>query len=348
MQKKDRIILVTPFMSSFVNSDISILSSEYNVIVNTYDWKNKTLAPLFLLQQFFFLLFNIPKSKSILVEFGGYWSVLPSVLGRIFGVPVHIVLHGTDCASIPELNYGSLRIPHLRKSCEISYRNATKLLPVSESLVSVDNIYQKNISGKQGYKNFFPDIETEYQVIYNGVDENYWKSYENNQKEEKSFIAVFSEEQFLLKGGDLIFAVADKFKDCKFRIVGVSSENHNNVPSNVELLGRLSLDDLKKKYQKSQFHFQLSVIEGFGVALCEAMLCECIPIVSSVNFLPGIIGDTGFVVKEKKVELLTEIISKVLDVENKKELGAKARQRVISNFSFEQRKDKLLNVLLNH
>lgn len=348
MHKKENIILVTPFLSSFIKNDIAILETEYNVIVNTYNWKNKILAPWFLILQFFFFLFKISRASKVVVEFGGYWSVLPSILGKLFNVPVFIILHGTDCASIPELNYGSLRKKYIKKACEVSYKNATKLLPVSESLVYVENSFQKDISNRQGYKQFFSEIITPYQIVFNGIDEDYWNPSSNIVKEEKSFLAVFSEDQFYLKGGDLIFEVAKKFPDCKFRVVGIAEENHADKPNNVELLGRLSLEELKIQYQKSQFHFQLSVIEGFGVALCEAMLCECIPIVSSVNFLPGIIGDTGFVVKEKDVELLAITISKALDVTNKKELGIKARERVISNFSFEQRKDKLLRVLLNH
>ncbi len=334
--------MVTPFLSSFIKTDISILETEYNVSVNTYNWKNKMLAPWFLLLQFFFLVFKLPSTDKVVVEFGGYWSVLPSVLGKIFKVPVYIILHGTDCASIPELNYGSLRIPLMKKACGVSYKNATKLLPVSESLVIVENYYQKDISNNQGYKYFFPEITTPYEVVFNGIDDSYWKVADENQKEDKSFLAVFSEEQFYLKGGDLIFEVAKRFPDCKFRIVGISKTNHTNAPTNVELLGRLSLEELKQQYQRSQFHFQLSVIEGFGIAVCEAMLCECIPIVSSVNILPKIIGDTGFVVEEKDVNLLENTIKKALKIEDKKAMGIRARQRVVDNFSLEARREKLL------
>ena len=345
MKHKKNIILVTPFLSSFIKNDIAILETEYKVTINTYNWKNKTLAPWFLLLQFFFLLFKLSRASRVVVEFGGYWSVLPSVLGKLFGVPVFIILHGTDCASIPELNYGSLRKKYIKKGCQVSYKNATKLLPVSESLVYVENSFQKDISNRQGYKQFFPEIKTPYEVVFNGIDEDYWKTSQKNIKEEKSFLAVFSEDQFYLKGGDMIFEVAEMFPNCKFRIVGISEEYHADKPENVELLGRLSLDGLKEQYQKSQFYFQLSVIEGFGVALCEAMLCECIPLGSSVNFIPEIIGDTGFILKEKDVELLSQIVSNALEVENKKKLGEDARKRIISNFSFDERRKKLLSVL---
>ncbi len=345
MIKRENIILVTPFMSSFIKNDISILETEYNVIVNTYNWKNKTLAPWFIILQFFFLLFKLPSTSRVVVEFGGYWSVLPSILGKLFNRPVYIVLHGTDCASIPELNYGSLRIPFLKKACELSYKNAKKLLPVSESLVYVENSFQKNLPSKQGYKTFFPNIKTDYKVVYNGVNEHYWELADNQQKEERSFLAVFSEDQFYLKGGDLIFKVAEIFQDCKFRIAGISEGSHKDKPENVELLGRLSLEELKEQYQKSQFHFQLSVIEGFGVALCEAMLCECIPIGSSVNMIPEIIGGKGFVVNKKDVNSLRVVIEQALAIKDKVELGEQARSRVISNFSLDKRKEQLLKVI---
>ena len=56
--------------------------------------------------------------------------------------------------------------------------------------------------------------------------------------------------------------------------------------------------ELKILYNESKFYFQLSNTEGFGVALCEAMLCGCVPIVSDVNFLPSIVGNSGFVLKK--------------------------------------------------
>ena len=109
-------------------------------------------------------------------------------------------------------------------------------------------------------------------------------------------------------------------------------------------MGKLSPKELNLWYSKTQFYLQLSNTEGFGVALCEAMLCECIPIVSDVNFLPTIIGDSGFVLKKRNSDMLIELIRKVLK-SNLIHLELIARKQIVDEFSISKRKHMLLSVL---
>ena len=121
---KAKVLFITPSFQSFVKNDISILQEYFNVTVNHYPWQNKALAPYYFTLQFFSILRNIMFVKYVIVSFGGYWSFWPSILGRLFSKKVFIILHGTDCASIPEINYGSLRLPLLKYICGISYKYA--------------------------------------------------------------------------------------------------------------------------------------------------------------------------------------------------------------------------------
>ena len=111
--------------------------------------------------------------------------------------------------------------------------------------------------------------------------------------------------------------------------------------------GRLNHIELRKAYREAQFHFQLSLFEGFGLSLCEAMLCECIPIGSSVNMIPQIIGDTGFILNQKKIDLLIDIMKKAIATTNKEDLGKKARQRIVENFNESIRRELLINCVNN-
>ena len=120
---------------------------------------------------------------------------------------------------------------------------------------------------------------------------------------------------------------------------------YNWANGNIIHLGRLTPNELKKWYSKTQFYLQLSVFEGFGVALCEAMLCNCIPIVSNVNFLPSIIGKSGFILDKRNSDKLYNLIKTALKSDISI-LESKARERIIKYFPISKRK-KILTEVLN-
>jgi glycosyltransferase involved in cell wall biosynthesis len=286
----------------------------------------------------------------VVVSFGGYWAFWPSFWGNLFRKKVFIILHGTDCAAIPEINYGSLRIPILKWICGKSYDFANVLLPVSESLVKCKLNFDQEIHHvKQGFFYHFPKLTSSYRIIHNGLDENFWTFPSPEVKTENSFLTVLSQSQFELKGGDLILEVAAEFPDCSFYFAGCTDSHlKSTYPKNIIFLGRLSPEALRDYYRKTRFYFQLSTFEGFGCALAEAMLCGCIPIGSSVNHIPQIIGSSGLIVSAKNREELSGKIKEALDLKNKDELALAARNQIIKNFSLEKRKADLLGFIKNY
>ena len=340
----NKILYIYPSLSSFVKSDLAILRTKYSITENTYDWNKKYYTPVYLFHQFMFLIIHINKFRAIFISSGGYWSVLPTLFGKITRTKVYIILNGSDCAAIPALNYGSLRKPILKLACKYSYKIASKLLPVSSSLIKTKNTYYSDDKFSfQGYKHFFPKINTETKVVPNGCDSTFWMRDTNEKKEENTFIAVLSNEQFFLKGGDVIINIAKLFPQLKFYIVGCNPPKIEKT-DNVLFQGKVSPEKLREFYSKCQFHFQLSVFEGFGCALAEAMLCECIPIGSSVNIIPEIIGDTGFIVNHKNIDELSNTIVQALSVNNKDKLGKKARNRIIKKYNIEKRAQSLITL----
>lgn len=347
---KNKILYITPLLSSFINNDIQGLSKEYSVRVNTYDWSKKSRTILYMISQKLFILRHLRSTKAIFISFGGYWALVPTMMGKIMGIPVYIILNGTDCASIPSLHYGNLRKPLLKAICGFCYRHASMLLPVSDSLISIKNTFYSSSDEKeyfQGYRHFFPAIQTKNKTIYNGFDTSLWHQLPEIKKEENSFIAVFSQKQYILKGGDLIIEVAKQNPNYKFYIAGCTQPSTVDKNSNVIFLDRLTSEELKQYYSKCQFVLQLSIFEGFGCSLCEAMLCECIPIGSSVNMIPEIIGNAGFVVNERNAEQVEKAILSAIAIEDKTKLGKMARQRITENYSLEKRTFSLLETINN-
>jgi glycosyltransferase involved in cell wall biosynthesis len=55
-----------------------------------------------------------------------------------------------------------------------------------------------------------------------------------------------------------------------------------NVTDKIQLLGKLNRDQLTQWYSAADFIISTSHYEGSGLAVCEAMSCGCVPIVTSI------------------------------------------------------------------
>jgi glycosyltransferase involved in cell wall biosynthesis len=78
------------------------------------------------------------------------------------------------------------------------------------------------------------------------------------------------------------------------------------------------------------------------VALGEAMLCECIPVVTDKGALPEVAGDTGFYTQYGNVSQTISAIEKAMESQDK---GKQARKRIMENFSQECREKKLKEIV---
>jgi glycosyltransferase involved in cell wall biosynthesis len=59
--------------------------------------------------------------------------------------------------------------------------------------------------------------------------------------------------------------------------------DENQLNENIVLLGNIPHENLEDWYNAADFYVSASHYEGSGVALCEAMACGCIPIVSKID-----------------------------------------------------------------
>ncbi|SEJ58117.1 Glycosyltransferase involved in cell wall bisynthesis [Cyclobacterium xiamenense] len=346
--KKKNLLFVTPFFPSFVRSDIQLLQETHAVRINRYPWQHKALAPLFFFLQFFSVLYHIFRTDAVLISFGGYWSVWPAVFGKLFRKKTLIILHGTDCASIPELGYGSLRIPLLKMACGLSYRYASDLVPVSESLAGTELDFDPAIRNRfQGIRHHFPAVTTPIHAVHNGFDPDAWPFEQVENKAPGSFLAVMSAAQYRLKGGDLIAAVAPSFPEYQFTIVGMDAPETTH-PVNLRFVGKVPQAALARLYRQNRYYLQLSSFEGFGCALAEAMLSGCIPIGSSVNHIPAIIGNNGFVLSKKDPGMLRQLILQLVNLTDPEKWALNARRHIIASYSLAFRKQELTQLLHGH
>lgn len=347
--KKYKIIYTSPGLSTFIQKDIDILSTEFEVIQFHFTPNKKIFTPLWFIFQTFFLLKEIYNCNVLICRFAGYHSFLPALFAKLFRKKSITILGGTDCHKFPAYNYGSFNKPLLSHFLKLTYQLSNVLAPVHESLIDSEYTYYNSGYPKQGFKYFYPQTKSKIATIYNGYDTTKFSD-KGLTRTKNSFITVASGiegNNFYIKGIDLILQVAKFYPEFEFSIIGVKNKNDErlkNIAPNIKIYGYKKNDELIELYNQHEFYLQLSIAEGFPNALCEAMLCGCIPIGSNVFGIPFIINDSGFILKKKDINQLKEIISFATN-SNKLDLSKKARKRIEENFNIQKRAEKLIGLI---
>ena len=341
---KPLLLLFCPMNSSLIKKDGEMFSSDFEVKVFDLESMNKPGIPFRLIAQLFFLVKHISRTEIMVSRFVGYQTILPVIFTKLTGKPLVCIMGGLECIKFPSVKTGSYVKPFFGAITKWCIRNATHLCPVHESLILTDYTYQDEDYPKQGYKYFIPDCTTPATVIRNGYDANKWMR--TREKISNTFITVAhgieQDHLYRLKGIDLIVEVAATFPLCSFIIVGGRKDLiKGSFPANVKFEGEVANERLHDLLSAQEFYLQLSITEGFPNALCEAMLCECIPVGSSVGAIPEIIGDERFVLKRKDKAQLKKLISDALSCDKRQE-AIKARNRVKENYTIEKRKESFL------
>lgn len=346
MSKKQNLLLCYNYLASFVKKDIEILSSEYHIAAHDFHAQKKSDTPFRFLSQFIFLLKNIGRTDLIVCEFASYHSLLPSLFGRLFGKPCLVIVGGTDAHYFPTLRYGNWQKRFLKTATALTFKWCSHIAPKHHSLMQSAYSYDTAEPAQQGIYARLPHLNTPYTEITNGYDAAKWQC--KVSKKKNSFITVCSgwefPFQYQLKGIDLIAAIAPKFPDCEFAVLGVP--NASLIPvsyPNLKILPPVKNDELSSVLGAYQFYLQLSIAEGFPNSLCEAMLCECVPIGSNVFSIPEIIGDSGFILQQRDATALQQLIATALQADTAT-LQIKARQRICGNYTLSKRAEGLLQL----
>ena len=350
MQESRKILYIAPYWNTFIRSDFELLARSNEVIPIVFGNKHDGLIPLYFVRQFFLILaHSISKNTLFFIQFGGYHSLLPTLFSYFFGNASYVVVHGTDACSFKAINYGILRKPLLRLFCKFTFRLCTKILPVSHSLVVTQNDYfSQNETLQFGIHHEFPEIPLKkIEVIHNGLDSSCWPL--ENLYKRHTFVTVAGGQSIkqLRKGIDLILKCAEELPNYTFLIVGLKEFQTTTTNNNVTFIPKTNQKELIKIYNESTFYLQLSIFEGFGLALCEAMLCGCVPIVSKANMLPEIIGSSGFVLEKRDSALFKKLLNEAATkAESELRQRAKlARARIESEYPILKREKAIENIL---
>jgi len=350
IQMKTRILLVYSSYSSFVRRDHEMLRKHFRV--DTFHFKNsKKPAKLFgeMFRQLFFLLTKGRKYDLVFLWFSDFHAFLPLFLSRILGYRSLIIIGGFDAVSIPEIEFGVFYRKNIRQRLvRYNYRRADLLLPVDSSLIFSENSYCGTVQ-QVGVKAFIPNLQTPFLTLPTGYDETGWKR-KTDVELRFDFVTVAGSRDLVSyrrKGIDFVLELAKLLPEYSFLVIGLEAVSlqtaKEHAPENVTLLPYLKQEEIISWLSASKVYLQLSLSEGLPNALCEAMLCECIPVGSSVNGIPFAIGDTGGILEERDPDTALVLLQNWVKAD--RSFGQKARERIIQMYPAGQRENGLLKAI---
>ena len=155
--------------------------------------------------------------------------------------------------------------------------------------------------------------------------------------------ALFEDETCIKKGLNLFVQCAKYLPDVPFVLVGPWKDGTVDrlkaiASSNVNFTGGLYGEDLVRIYSRAKVYVQISAHESFGCSVAEAMLCECVPVVTRRAALPSVVGDCGYYVDELTPKAIATQIEKALGSDWRHQ----ARKRIIRKFPLKRRQKELL------
>lgn len=330
MKKQKKIFLVAPSPSTFTQRDLEALRWEYQVrevIISNYQGRNGLKRSLLIT---FEILRGVLWADLTYSWFAHNHSYLAVTLANLLGKRTIVVIGGYEVAREPEIGYGALPNPKLAKRVNYIIRNADHILAVSE--------FNRREILKLGDHRHVA-------VVYNGID---CAQFSPGEEKDDLVITVcqINRNNITLKGLDTFLKTAKRLPDLRFVIIGRDLDGsiedlRRDAPPNVEIISPTSQGELLQWYRRAKVYCQLSYRESFGVALAEAMSCECAPVVTDRGALPEVVGDVGFVVPYGDEEATAAAIVVALQSDG----GRAARARVEKEFSLEGRMQKIRSII---
>jgi glycosyltransferase involved in cell wall biosynthesis len=256
------------------------------------------------------------------------------MMARLTGKKSIIVIGGSDVANYPEIQYGIWISPWRARLVKYTLRHAYKILSV-DPYIQAEAMRLAEYDGK--------NIE----YVPTGYDADVWVPSGQKEPFVLNVSACDTEPRIKQKGLDVLLKCARLLPETAFIIIGVSARAlellEREAPPNVTLLSYRSQNELLQYYQKAKVYCQPSLFDGLPNSLCEAMLCECVPVGANAGGIPTAIRDPNSLVPYGDYQALSEAIERALKAPPR--IGVAARKYIAETFPLSRRENALVRIM---
>ena len=296
---------------------------------------------------------EIPNDVLFYYSWWASGSFLPLIKAIIFNKPIYCIAGGNEATlykdSITNKPYGYLNTNIFKKI-------ATRFTLKFSDFVIVVSEFMINDVKKLGAKN--PILIHNCVKIENNINYAFKRKY---------ITSIFRSNKRMveLKRGEIFIRAAIKllkqYPKQEILIIGEKGDDYERLQNiikdaglsnNFIFTGEIDNEQVKNLMLQSIIYVQISDTETFGLSILEAMNYSVPVIVSSKGAIPEIVGEYGIYVDHNSIDSVTNAMIYVLNLsqENLNQITNLNLKRVQNKFSYENRKNKLtelLNIYIN-
>jgi glycosyltransferase involved in cell wall biosynthesis len=271
----------------------------------------------------------IQDSDLVFGWFASWHTFFPALLARALKRPVVLVVGGYDTANLPEIGYGSQRGGIKKWIAQTTMRWATRL--ITHSMYARDEVIRNVGIDSRGVAVIHPRLDAQEFVA---------------RAKENLVITVGNVDRDNLqrKGLEPFVRAAAHLPEIPFSVIGARRDGaidflRGIATPNVQFTGWVDDETLRDHLARARVYAQPSRHEGFGLSVAEAMLSECIPVVTRAGALPEVVGDAGIYIDAPEPAAIANGVRRALAADA--ELGRRARERIAREFPLERRRGQL-------
>jgi len=317
-----RVVLIASADSSFVQTDRQILGEQFSV--RYVPWNGKRSIPN--------LAWSILCSNVVFSWFALDHAYGACRIARALRRKSVVMVGGGDAAKRPDLDYGVYLDPIRGARSRYAVARSDRVLVVDDSLRD-DLLRNARIQRE--------DIVT----VPLGFDTNRWLP-DRGPRTTVLTVGVVDDINLRRKGLETFARTASLQPGIPFVIVGGRANPATErllaiAPPNLQIVGRISDEELLAHFRRARVYVQISEYEAFGSALGEAMSTGCVPVGTKVGGIPTLIGDTGEYAPVRDPPATARAIRTGYDSGD----GSRARDRIVRHFSLDRRRRALMKII---